>query len=96
MRFIGDKIQNGGRVPKSCGNIENINGFGKNTAGLRRGKSLDLDSAWSKVVCYVKIFQFHDMLNESKRYRATANGLVSTNIKVIRGNIFLENTPLLV
>ena len=72
-------------MSKSCGNIENINGFGKKYCGFTgRGKSLDLDSAWSKVVCYVKIFQFLDMLNESKRYRARANGLVSTNIKVIR------------
>jgi hypothetical protein len=33
------------------------------------------DSACSKVVSYVKIFQFHNMLKESERYRATANGL---------------------
>jgi hypothetical protein len=35
-----------------------------------------LDSACSKEVSYVKIFQFHDVLNESERYCATANGLL--------------------
>ena len=54
---------------------ENIHGLCENTAGLWRWKSLDLDSACSKEVSYVKIFQFHNVLNESERYRATANGL---------------------
>jgi hypothetical protein len=34
-----------------------------------------LNSACSKMLVTLKIFQFHDMLNESERYRVTANGL---------------------
>jgi hypothetical protein len=37
------------------------------TAGLRCGKFLDLNSACSKVLIPIKIFQFQDMLNESER-----------------------------
>ena len=49
---------------------------------LRRGKSSDLDSACLKEVGYVKIFEFHAMLNETKRYRASADGLLSINLKL--------------
>jgi hypothetical protein len=50
--------------------------FVKKTAGLRSGIFSDLNSACSKMLVTVKIFQFHDMLNESERYRVTANGLI--------------------
>ena len=46
------------------------------TAGLRRGKFSDSNSACLNVLVPVKIFQFQDMLNESERYRDAANGLV--------------------
>ena len=36
------------------------------TAGLRSGNFFDLDSACLKVLVPVKIFQFHDMLNENR------------------------------
>ena len=36
------------------------------TAGLRCGKFSDLNSACSKVLVPVKIFQFQDMLNENR------------------------------
>ncbi len=36
------------------------------TAGLRCGNSSDLNSACSKVLVPIKIFQFHDMLNENR------------------------------
>ncbi len=49
--------------------------FCEKTAGLRRGKSSDSNSACLKVLVLVKIFQFQDMLNESERYRDAANGL---------------------
>ena len=39
------------------------------TAGLRSGNFSDLNSACSKVLVPVKIFQFQDMGNESERYR---------------------------
>jgi hypothetical protein len=45
------------------------------TAGLRSGNFSDLNSACSKVLVPVKIFQFQDMGNESERYRDAANGL---------------------
>ena len=37
----------------------------KKTAGLRCGKFSDLNSACSKVLVPIKIFQFQDMLNEN-------------------------------
>jgi hypothetical protein len=46
------------------------------TAGLRIGNFSDLNSACSKVLVPVKIFQFQDMGNESERYRDAANGLI--------------------
>ena len=46
------------------------------TAGLRRGKFSDSNSACLKVLVPVKIFQFKDMLNESERYQDAANGLI--------------------
>jgi hypothetical protein len=49
--------------------------FCEKTAGLRRGKSSDSNSACLKVLVPVKIFQFQDMLNESERYQDAANGL---------------------
>ena len=49
--------------------------FCEKTAGLRRGKFSDSNSARLKMLVPVKIFQFQDMLNESERYRDAANGL---------------------
>ena len=49
--------------------------FCEKTAGLRRGKFSDSNSACLKVLVPVKIFQFQDMLNESERYQDAANGL---------------------
>jgi hypothetical protein len=46
------------------------------TQGLRRGNFSDLNSACSKVLVPVKIFQFHHMHYESERYRDAANGLL--------------------
>ena len=43
------------------------------TAGLRCGKSSDLNSACSKVLVTIKIFQFQDMLNEN-RFLGTFRG----------------------
>jgi hypothetical protein len=54
---------------------ENTNAICEKSAGLRSGNFSDLNSACSKMLVTVKIFQFHDMLNESERYRVTANGL---------------------
>jgi hypothetical protein len=54
---------------------ENKNAICEKTAGLRSGNFSDLNSACSKMLVAVKIFQFHDMLNESERYRVTVNGL---------------------
>jgi hypothetical protein len=46
------------------------------TARVRSGNFSDFNSACSKVLVSVKIFQFQDMGNESERYRDAANGLV--------------------
>jgi hypothetical protein len=46
------------------------------TQGLRSGNFSDLNSACSKVLVPVKIFQFHDMHYESERYRDAANDLI--------------------
>ena len=54
----------------------------KKTQGLRSGNFSDLNSACSKVLVPVKIFQFHDMHYESERYRDAANGLI---------HLFLQN-----
>ena len=43
------------------------------TAGLRCGKFSDLNSACSKVLVPIKIFQFQDMLNEN-RFLGTFRG----------------------
>jgi hypothetical protein len=53
--------------------------FCEKTAGLRRGKFSNSNSACLKVLVPVKIFQFQDMLNESERYRDAAKGLVYIN-----------------
>ena len=37
----------------------------KKTAGLRRGNSSESYSAWSKIVCCVKISQFSEVINEN-------------------------------
>jgi hypothetical protein len=50
------------------------------TAGLRRGKFSDSNSACLKVLVPVKIFQFQDMLNESERYQDAANVLVRKSL----------------
>jgi hypothetical protein len=47
----------------------------KKTQGLQSGNFSDLNSACSKVLLPVKIFQFHDMHYESEQYREAANGL---------------------
>ena len=43
----------------------------KKTQGLRSGNFSDLNSACSKVLVPVKIFQFHDMHYESEQYIGT-------------------------
>jgi hypothetical protein len=48
----------------------------KKTQGLRSWNFSNLNSACSKVLVPVKIFQFHDMHYESERYRDAANGLL--------------------
>jgi hypothetical protein len=61
---------------KNCCEIsEDKIAFWEKTAGLRRGKFSDSNSACLKVLVPVKIFQFQDMLNESERYQDAANGL---------------------
>ena len=52
----------------------------KKTQGLRSWNFSDLNSACSKVLVPVKIFQFHDMHYESERYRDAANGLIHIDI----------------
>ena len=65
---------------KSCREIseDKIAVCGK-TAGLRSGNFSDSNSACSKVLVPVKIFQFQDMGNESERYPEAANGLKLNN-----------------
>jgi hypothetical protein len=58
-----------------CDISEDKIAFCGKTAGLRRGKFSDSNSACLKVLVPVKIFQFQDMLNESERYQDAANGL---------------------
>ena len=58
----------------------------KKTQGLRSGNFSDLNSACSKVLVPVKIFQFHDMHYESERYGDAANGLSPGNLKVNYNN----------
>ena len=61
---------------KICREIsENKIAVCEKTQGLRSGNFSDLNSACSKVLVPVKIFQFHDMHYESERYRDAANGL---------------------
>ena len=55
--------------------IENKIVVCEKTQGLRSGNFSDLNSACSKVLVPVKIFQFHHMHYESERYRDAANGL---------------------
>jgi hypothetical protein len=72
---------------KSCREIsEDKIAVCENTAGLRSGNFSDLNSACSKVLVPVKIFQFQDMGNESERYRDAANGLIVENIVKQKGN----------
>jgi hypothetical protein len=62
---------------KICREIsENKIAVCEKTQGLRSGNFSDLNSACSKVLVPVKIFQFHDMHYESERYRDAANGLL--------------------
>ena len=44
---------------------ENTNAICEKTAGLRSGNFSDLNSTCSKMLVTVKIFQFHDMINEN-------------------------------
>ena len=53
--------------------------FYEKTAGRRSGNFSDSNSPCLKKLCSVKFPQFHDMLNESERYRVTANGLKGAN-----------------
>jgi hypothetical protein len=46
------------------------------TQGPRSGNFSDLNSACSKVLVPVKIFQFHHMYYERERYLDAANGLI--------------------
>jgi hypothetical protein len=48
---------------------ENTNAICEKTAGLRSSNFSDLNSACSKMLVTVKIFQFHDMLNENRFLR---------------------------
>jgi CRISPR/Cas system CMR-associated protein Cmr3 (group 5 of RAMP superfamily) len=45
---------------------ENTNAIWEKTAGLRSGNFSDLNSACSKMLVTVKIFQFQDMLKENR------------------------------
>jgi hypothetical protein len=45
---------------------ENTNAICEKTVGLRSGNFSDLNLACSKMLVTVKIFQFHDMLNENR------------------------------
>ena len=78
---------------------ENTNAICEKTAGLRSGNFSDLNSACSKMLVTVKIFQFHDMLNESERYRVTANGLhvhsQNSRMKIEVENISLQNCSII-
>ena len=56
----------------------------KKIAGLRRGSSLESCSAWLKIVSYVKIFQFSEMINESKQYLTTTCGLIYSKKRTIK------------
>jgi hypothetical protein len=64
----------------------------KKTQVLRSGNFSDLNSACSKVLVPVKIFQFHDMHYESERYRDAANGLIVRTLFYKLG--LVENTIL--
>ena len=66
-----------------CEIIEDKIAFCEKTAGLRRGKFSDSNSACLKVLVPVKIFQFQDMLNESERYQDAANGLLAVKHDLI-------------
>ena len=69
---------------KMCCEIsEDERAFCEKTAGLRRGKFSDSNSACLKVLVPVKLFQFQDMLNESERYRDAANGLKKQFLRII-------------
>ena len=59
---------------KNCCEIsEDKIAFCEKTAGLRSGNSSDLNSACSKVLVPVKVFQFQGMLNEN-RFLGTFRG----------------------
>ena len=68
MHTVSDVIyfQNGACLFFVHRRSENTNAICEKTAGLRSGNFLDLDSACLKVLVPVKIFQFHDMLNENR------------------------------
>jgi hypothetical protein len=56
----------------------------KKTQGLRSGNFSDLNSACSKLLVPVKIFQFHDMHYERERYRDAVNGLLLKFMALVR------------
>jgi hypothetical protein len=60
------------------------------TQDLRSGNFSDLNSACSKVLVPVKIFQFHHMHYESERYRDAANGLFVCRLRNVSKNTNFE------
>jgi hypothetical protein len=64
----------------------------KKTQGLRSGNFSDLNSACSKVLVPIKIFQFHDMHYEIERYREAANGLQFTRLLSAHNKQYLNNS----
>ena len=61
------------------------------TAGLRCGKFSDLNSACSKVLVPIKIFQFQDMLNEN-RFLGTFRGHSKRPNGTYIGNFWLYDS----
>ena len=69
--FLGDSPQNNENF--FCEISEDKIAVCEKTAGLRCGKFSDLNSACSKVLVPIKMFQFQDMLNEN-RFLGTFRG----------------------
>ena len=65
------------------------------TQDLRSGNFSDLNSACSKVLVPVKIFQFHHMHYESERYRDAANGLIFSIFMSQMSEMFIYLKPTL-
>ena len=71
--------------------IENKIAVCEKTQGLRSGNFSDLNSACSKVLVPVKIFQFHHMHYESERYRDAANGLEALMLLLLSWTNFQDD-----